>query len=113
MEQARQQTNGGGDVKRECEPSPTTLKDSCVRRIARVPKVLQSAGKRLRIAAKEVLVKARHPISIRRSPKAKRAREAGAIPAKVKSSLNRILDALTSCVRWRQPEDSDVGLDKS
>ncbi|KAI0053141.1 hypothetical protein FA95DRAFT_1601184 [Auriscalpium vulgare] len=108
MEQARQQRHGGGDGKREPESSPTTLQDSCIRRIARVPKALQSAGKRLNIAVKQMLVKAAgHPMSIRRSPKAKIEREGEAMPAKVKSAMtkrkasDRIRDALTSCVRWR------------
>ncbi|KAI0043073.1 hypothetical protein FA95DRAFT_1546810 [Auriscalpium vulgare] len=119
MKQARQQRHRGGDEQTECEPSPTTLKDSCIRRIARVPKVLQSVGKRLRSAAKEVLVKARHPMSIRRSPKAEIECEAGAIHAKAKSPMtkhkasDRILDALTSCVRWRQPDESNIVLEKS
>ncbi|KAI0043072.1 hypothetical protein FA95DRAFT_1575333 [Auriscalpium vulgare] len=137
MEQARQQRHGGGDEKREPESLPTTLQDSCIRRFARVPIVLQSAGKRLRSAAKKVVVKARHPMSIRRSPTAKVEREAAAIPAKAKSAMSmfplgnaasvakpssftakrkasdRILNALTSCVRWRQPDESDAGLEKS
>ncbi|KAI0043074.1 hypothetical protein FA95DRAFT_443321 [Auriscalpium vulgare] len=119
MEQARQQRYGWGDEKREPESLPTTLQDSCIRRIARVPIVLQSAGKRLRFAAKQIPVKAGHPISLRRSPKAKIEREAAAIPGKVKPAMtkrqasDRVFDALTSCVRWRQPDESENGLENS
>ncbi|KAI0046686.1 hypothetical protein FA95DRAFT_1559806 [Auriscalpium vulgare] len=102
------------------ESSPIALQKRCTHRIARVPKVLRGAGKRLRNVARKLLVKAGHPTSHSswRSPKSKIEGEAAIIPAKVKSGMtNRkasdcILDALTSCVRWSQPDESEVGMEK-
>ncbi|KAI0043069.1 hypothetical protein FA95DRAFT_443164 [Auriscalpium vulgare] len=113
--QAQQQKEKGGDVERELESSPTTLQQRSkgTRVISRVTKIPRGAGRMLKNSAKQMWVKAGY---LRKAEAEDEVASANSIlPENVepeKAKQNRVLDLLTSCVRWRQPDEPVVVLEK-